>query len=101
MTDNQLQGENEQSEVFVGGLGAGVTDASEYCIIKGETSLCDRLYRRLGHPNGAKFAVTWDYEVSGAEDAPAGLKLCKGCALEGGWGAVSTTGGEQEGKVEQ
>lgn len=99
--DSQDSVGNEQSDVFVGGLGGSMHYAKEYCIIEGETSLCDQLYRRLGHPNGAKSATTWDYEVSGAEDAPVGVELCKECAVEGGWGAVSTTGGEQEGKEEQ
>jgi len=98
--DSKDSAGNEQSEVFVGRLGEGVHNAEQYCIIEGETSLCDTLYRRLGHRNGAKFATTWDYEVSGAEDAPVGVELCKDCALEGGWGAVSTTDGEQEGEEE-
>jgi len=99
MTDNKLQGENEQSEVFIGGLGASLITASEYHIIEGETSLCNAFYRRLGHRSGAKFAVTWDYKVSGEGDVPQGVELCEDCAFEGGWGAVlgariDSTGGD-------
>lgn len=96
MIDEQSEGESAQSEVFVGGLGEGIHSAEEYCIIEGKTSLCDMLYRSLGHRNGATYATTWDYEASGPEDAPVGVELCEKCADEGGWGAVPTTSDDQE-----
>jgi len=74
-----------EDKVYVGGLGAGPSQASEYCIIRGETSLCDRLYRRLGSPDGAESATTWDYQVSGRDDAPRRPDLCPDCLSEGGW----------------
>lgn len=83
------------STVYAGGLGSGATDADEYCLIVGETSLCNKLYRRLGHQNGADFAVTWDYEVTSPDDAPRGTELCRDCRKEGGWDAVPTTDAEQ------
>lgn len=85
MTQNDSYSDGmEQSEtVYAGGL----MNDDTYCIIVGETSLCGKLYRRLGHKNGADFAVHWCAEVVTRDEAESAsgprTELCEDCKDEG------------------
>lgn len=63
-SDNGTQ-QKADGTVYVGGL----MNDDTYCIIVGETSLCGKLYRRLGHRNGADFATHWDSVVQSEAEA--------------------------------